>query len=38
MQFSDCNKSKPGTSSGIFLKKMQPLMLLVRASESEELH
>jgi hypothetical protein len=38
MQFPDCGKSNTRTSSGIFLKKMPPLTLLARASESEELH
>jgi hypothetical protein len=38
MPSSNCNKSKTRTSSGIFLKKMPRLMLLTRASKSEELH
>lgn len=38
MPSSNCCTSKPRTASGIFLKKMPPMTLPVRASELEELH
>jgi hypothetical protein len=36
MRFSNSNASKPRTSSGIFLKKMPPMIVLAKRSKLEE--